>query len=67
VDGKGRSDSRGRDGYVDAGGHAHSSRSDAVSGSLSFESASGTGAGCGQSPDNASDQDGDQNSGDDGE
>ena len=51
---KSGSSDRGRVGYVDAGGHVHSTPDRAIAGSLAFEQASGTGAGCGQSPDNVS-------------
>lgn len=45
----------GRTDYIDAGGYVHESPSEAISASLGFESVSGTGAGCSQSPDNVSD------------
>jgi len=40
--------------FVDAGGRVHTSRESAIEGSLAFEQASGTGVGCGQSPENVS-------------
>ena len=52
----------GRDWFSDAGGRAHSSRESAIEGSLAFEGASGTGAGCGQSADNVDSDSGDQDS-----
>lgn len=48
----GPKDSEERDLYIDNGGFVHVTPQDAVSGSLTFESASGTGAGCGQDPGN---------------
>lgn len=48
----GPNDNEERELYVDAGGFVHVSPQDAISGSLTFESTSNTGVGCGQSPDN---------------
>ena len=64
--GSDRSDkSEDRVGYIDAGGHVHSTPEGAIEGSLAFEAASGTGSGCSQSYDNVdSGQDSDQGDGD---
>jgi hypothetical protein len=51
--------------YISADGRAFSNAADAIDASLQFESSSGTGAGCSQSPDyanNSDDSDGSEDS-----
>lgn len=52
--------------YVSADGRVCDSASDAIDASLQFESASGTGAGCSQSPDNVDDSNDSDDSDDSG-